>query len=313
MRYSYFPGCSLHATAREYDESLRAVAGPLGIELNEIEDWCCCGATPAHAIDPTAAEVLGMWNLAQASKAPESQVLTGCASCFSRLRATRDEIREHPEAAERAIRWIGHDVRGDLEVLHIAQVLASPAVKDRLKEAVRKPLNGLPVACYYGCLLTRPRGATAVDDAEDPTILEDIVRALGAEPVAFPLRLDCCGASMAIPRPDLVVELSGRILVMAQARGAKAFIVACPLCHSNFDLKQAAIARALGLKSRLPVLYLTQLVGLALGIDAEKLGVQRHFVPVPVEELLSFQPPAAPAGNGPVKAAAPKTEEATHV
>ncbi len=317
-RFSYFPGCSLHATAREYDESLRAIAEPLGITLHEIEDWSCCGATPAHAIDPEAAEVLGLWNLSQASKSPENEVLTGCASCFSRLRATRDELHEHPDAAARALALVGREVRPELEVLHVAQVLARPEIRERLKAAVVKPFRSLPVACYYGCLLTRPRGATAVDDAEDPTLLEDLVRVVGAEAVPFPLRLDCCGASMAIPRPDLVVELSGKILEMAHARGAKAIIVACPLCHSNFDLKQAAIAKERKLGYRIPVLYLTQLIGLALGIEPARLGLQRHFVPVRASELMSYTPPEtagrtpsrAPAGTG---GQASGSEEASRV
>ncbi|MFH1262922.1 MAG: CoB--CoM heterodisulfide reductase iron-sulfur subunit B family protein [Pseudomonadota bacterium] len=262
--FTYFPGCSLHATAREYDESLRAVAREAGLSLREIKDWCCCGATPAHALDPKAAEILGRWNLAQATKAGKSPVLTGCASCFSRLRAVREKT--------------------DLAVLHIAQVLNHPEMREKLAAKIRKPLQGLKVACYYGCLLTRPRGEDAVDDAENPRILEDLVRLTGAEAVDWPLRLDCCGASMALPRPDLVRELSGKILTMAHERGADVVMVACPLCHSNLDFQQEAALK--GRDFRIPIVYLTQLIGLALGIPVQKLGLQRHFVPVPAKEWL---------------------------
>jgi heterodisulfide reductase subunit B2 len=284
--YSYFPGCSLHATAREYDESIRAVAGLLGMELKEIEDWCCCGATPAHALDPEAARILGLWNLAHASKGGSQPVLTGCASCFSRLRATRAEIREHPEQMARASERIGMPVDPGIEVLHIAQVLAAPEMQEKVRTGLKRPLTGLKVACYYGCLLTRPRGADAVDDCENPRILEDLVRLAGAEPIDWPLRLDCCGASMALPRPEVVRDLSGKILMMAHERGAQVLMVACPLCHSNLDFLQNAILGERGQSFRIPVLYLTEMLGLAMGVAPDRLGLQRHFVPVPVGELI---------------------------
>jgi heterodisulfide reductase subunit B len=287
MRFSYYPGCSLHATAREYGESIAALAEPLGFELREIEDWCCCGATPAHAIDPEGARALGLWNLAHAAKAGQDPLVTGCASCFSRLRAVSREAEEHPDAAREAFRRIGVSEAAP-EVLHIAQVLSDPAMKERITSRVSRPLTGLKVACYYGCLLTRPRGA-GIDDAEDPHLLEDLVRLTGAEPVEWPLRLDCCGASMAIPRADLVRELSGKLLEMAHDRGARCMLVACPLCHSNLDFQQDASLRQRGLTFRLPVLYLTQLIGLALGIGAERLGLHRHFVPVPADLLVPAQ------------------------
>ncbi|MBM3287906.1 MAG: heterodisulfide reductase subunit B [Candidatus Eisenbacteria bacterium] len=284
--YAYFPGCSLHATAREYDESIRAVADALKIGLNEIEDWCCCGATPAHALDPRSAQILGLWNLAHASKGQAGPVLTGCASCFSRLRAVKNEIQEREEHIRGAREALGLDIDPRLEILHVAQVLAGEEIREEIKARLSHPLKGLRVACYYGCLLTRPRGAGAVDDVEAPRILEDLVELVGAEAVDWPLRLDCCGASMAMPRPDLVRELSGKILMMAHERGAKVLMVACPLCHSNLDFQQEAILRELGQSFRIPVLYLTQLVGLALGIDPGRLGLGRHFVPVPVRELV---------------------------
>jgi heterodisulfide reductase subunit B len=285
-RYAYFPGCSLHATAREYDESLRAVAGMLDIQLSEIEDWCCCGATPAHALDPRSAHLLGVWNLAKAGGSTDP-VLTGCASCFSRLRAVRHEIEKDPVAAREDAGRMGVSLAMDQKILHIAQILASAGMKNRLEAAVTRPLAGLRVACYYGCLLTRPRGDDAVDDAENPRILEDLVRAVGAEPVDWPLRLDCCGASMALPRADLVQELSGKLLVMAHERGAQVMMVACPLCHSNLDFQQAAALRRAGAAFRMPVLYLTQLLGLAMQIAPGRLGLHRHFVPVDAERLLS--------------------------
>jgi heterodisulfide reductase subunit B len=286
--FAYYPGCSLHATAREFDESMRAVAARLGLTLREVEDWVCCGATPAHALDPESAEILGLWNLAHAAKGGKEPLLTGCASCFSRLRAVRTEVREHPQTVAGitdGLSRAGLNVDPDLEVLHVAQVLMEPPRQEALKAAIRRPLAGLKVAAYYGCLLTRPRGE-GIDDPEVPTILEDLIRLLGAEPVDWPLRLDCCGASMALPRTDLVHELSGKILAMAHSRGAQVLMVACPLCHSNLDFQQAKALRAVGQEFKLPVLYLTQLVGLALGIPASELGLSRHFVPVPVEQLI---------------------------
>ena len=285
-RFSYYPGCSLHSTAREYDESIRAVASRLGLELREIEDWCCCGATPAHALDAEAATILGLWNLTHAARGGDEPLLTGCASCFSRLRAVREEIDANSAHLRDARARLGVTSDPRIAVVHIAQVLASPEVSERLRASLKRPLTGLKVACYYGCLLTRPRGPGAVDDVEDPHLLEDLVRMVGAEAIDWPLRLDCCGASMALPRPDIVRELSSKILVMAHERGASAILVACPLCHSNLDFQQDAILRERGHDFRIPVLYVTQLVGLALGIAPRELGLFRHFVPVPVDELV---------------------------
>jgi heterodisulfide reductase subunit B2 len=286
-RFAYFPGCSLHSTAREYDESIRAIATLLGYELNEVQDWCCCGATPAHALDPGAADILGMWNLEHARRSGTDPLLTGCASCFSRLRAVREAMDEHPEHLNDARSRLGLIEDPKVDVVHVAQVLMQEENRERLKAAIRRPLKGLKVASYYGCLLTRPRGERAVDDVEDPRILEDLVDLVGAEPVEWPLRLDCCGASMALPRPDLVHELSGKILMMAHERGAQVIMVACPLCHSNLDFQQATILKKLGQDWRIPVLYLTQVVGLALGLSASSLGLTRHYVPVHVDSLLS--------------------------
>jgi heterodisulfide reductase subunit B2 len=285
--YAYYPGCSLHATAREYDESIRALSNKLGFELKEIEDWCCCGATPAHALDPEAAKILGLWNLAHAAKAGTNPLLTGCASCFSRLQAVRQEILQKPLPAQEGLDHVGMPVDPNLEVLHIAQVLAAPEMRETLTAQIKRPLTGLKVACYYGCLLTRPRGPGAIDDTENPQMLEELVRLIGAEPVDWPLRLDCCGASMAFPRPDIIHELTAKILVMAHERGAQVLLVACPLCHSNLDFQQSRTLRERGHKFQLPVLYLTQLVGLALGLSSDELGLQRHFVPVPVDELIA--------------------------
>lgn len=308
--YAYFPGCSLHATAREYDESLRAVAVVAGLELQEIEDWVCCGATPAHAIDPDAAELLGAWNLARAAASGAGPVLTGCASCFSRLRAARHELRESPEAAARLASRIGLPLAQTPPVLHVAQVLAAPALREALAAKVTRPLRGLKVACYYGCLLTRPRGADAVDDAEDPRLLEDLVRLAGADPVEWPLRLDCCGASLALPRPDVVRELSAKLLVMAHQRGAQVMMVACPLCHANLDMQQAALLAERGHQFRLPVLYVTQVIGLALGLDPARLGLARHFTPVNAERLLAACAAAAAAAAS-TSPAAPATAPAS--
>jgi heterodisulfide reductase subunit B2 len=283
--FSYFPGCSLHSTAREYDESIRAISATLGITLREVEDWCCCGATPAHALDPEAATILPLWNLAHAAKAGDEPVMTGCAACFSRLRAVRAEMDSAPAHLDGPRAKLGLTSDPRVEVLHLAQLLSRPEMAERIRTSVIRPLTGFKIACYYGCLLTRPR-ETGADDAENPRILEDLVALVGAEAIDWPLRLDCCGASMAMPRPDLVRELSGKLLVMAHERGAQAIMVACPLCHSNLDFQQATTLRERGADFRIPILYLSQVIGLAFGIPATQLGIQRHFVQVPVESLI---------------------------
>ena len=279
MKIGYFPGCSLHATAREYEESLRAIAGNLGLELSEIDDWNCCGATSAHSTNHLLSVALPARNLALAEEQSLSKVMAPCAACYSRLASARAAMAGDPKLAKTIGQTISRPgFKNSVQVLSVVEVLRDQVAT--LKEKATDAIKGLKVACYYGCLLVRPPEITGWDDPEDPSSMETIVRALRAEPVSWRKRLDCCGAGFSLSRVSSVVRLGREILTDAKQAGAQAMVVACPMCHSNLDFRQLAIARRSQTAFDLPILFLTQLVGLGLGLAHEQLGLDRHFVSV---------------------------------
>lgn len=274
MRIGYYPGCSLHATGRELDESLRAVASTLDVELQELDDWSCCGATSAHATNHLLSLALPARNLALAEAQGHDRVLAPCAACYNRLATARHEIAGDAAVAARVAKVLDRPFANRVTVANLVEVLRElgPAIKAK---TVRS-LAGLKVACYYGCLLVRPAEVVGFDDPEQPTSMEEVVRAAGATPVAWHMRLECCGGAFSLARTASVVRLGRAILDDARRAGAEALVVACPMCHSNLDFRQSAMLNR-GEKA-LPVLYLSELVGLALGLAPDRLGLQRHFV-----------------------------------
>lgn len=293
MKLGYFPGCSLHGTARELNESLGEVARRLDLQLDEIKDWACCGASSAHQVNHLLGVALPARTLALAEEQGMERVVAPCAACFNRLAEARREIADDAALAREVGRVLDRPFGNKVEVINLVQAMRElgPAIKEKTV----RPLAGLKVACYYGCLLVRPAAATNFDDPERPSAMEEVVRALGAEPVEWSKRLVCCGGNFSLSRQDSVVRLGREILEDAKAAGADVVAVACPMCQSNLDFRQKAMARD-GRSLQLPILYLTQLVGLALGLDEQTLGLARHFVDAgPTLRKLAAAAPAAPA------------------
>lgn len=276
LRYAYYPGCSLMSTAREYDLSTRAVAKATGIDLVEIPDWNCCGASSAHAQDPFLAFALPGRTLAQTEEMG-LDVVAPCAACYGRLATARAEASKHAEYVSRLEKATGRRVTGRSRVLNILEVLTGEKVTAAVKAGVKRPLKGLKIAPYYGCLLVRPPKVTRFDNPERPTSMDRILSDIGATPVDHAWKTECCGASLGISRTDLAVELSGRILDGAKRAGAEAIAVACPLCHTNLDCRQSGASVRFGRSLDLPVYYITELVGLALGLKPFVLGLGRHM------------------------------------
>lgn len=282
LRYSYYPGCSLHASAGEYDLSTRELFAALGINLTEIPDWFCCGATPAHNVDELLSLSLCAKNLELAEQV-EGDVAVACAACFSRLKFTQHILEENETKRRQVEQAIAAPVRLNSTVKHLLEILARDLGLERLSAAVKKPLDGLKVACYYGCLLTRPNDVPNLDCVEAPTIMESVLEAVGAQTVAWTHRLECCGANFTLSRPGVVLQLSNAILESAKAAGADCIMVGCPLCHGNLDIRQKEIEGVYSARYGLPVFYITQLVGLAVGLSAEKLGLDALIVnPTPL-------------------------------
>ncbi len=278
MSVAVYPGCSLNGSSREYMESLRAVLGSLEIPLNEVDDWNCCGATAAHNIDHDMAVVLPSRILAQTAKDGYSDLLVPCAACYNRLRNIQTEIKDSPEIREKASLLLNQEINTPDSIVNILEYLQS-TVMSRLESKSLQPL-GKKVACYYGCLLVRPQGISDEKQIEDPQGMDEIMIKLGAEPINWAFKTECCGAGFSVSKTETVTRLSSEILIDAADRGAEAIIVACPMCHSNLDMRRKEIEKHSGRKFDIPVLYITQAIGLALGISAKNLGLQRHFVPV---------------------------------
>ena len=277
MRIGYFPGCSLLGSSRDFGESVRAVAGALEVDLVEVPDWNCCGASSAHVMSRLLALSLPANVLARAAKAGFDEVVAPCAACYNRLASARHELAADSGLRKRVERVIEAPLDGTVRVINVLELLER--VRDRIAPRVREPF-ARTVACYYGCLLVRPPRVVGFDRPEDPTSMDALVAAVGGKTVDWSFKTECCGAGMSMPRTSLVAELGGRIVRDAVARKAEAIVVACPMCHSNLDLRRGAIDRALGSSNDLPVLFITQVIGMALGLPHEALGLARHFVPV---------------------------------
>lgn len=277
LTYSYYPGCSLHASGKEYDESTRELFKSLGIGLSEVPDWICCGATPAHNVDELLSLSLCAKNL-ELADGVEGDLAVACAACFSRLKTAQHKLEQNDEKRHQVEYALDAPLHLEKPVKHLLEILAKDYGLERLADAVKKPLDGLKVACYYGCLLTRPPEVPELDCTEAPTIMERVIGAAGAEPVAWSHRLECCGANFTLSRPGVVLQLSGEILASARRAGADCIMVACPLCHGNLDIRQAEIEEASGTKYNMPVFYMTQLLALAAGVASSRLGLESMIV-----------------------------------
>lgn len=278
MKISYYPGCSLEVTAKPYDLSTRQVCNSLGVELADVPDWLCCGSSAGLKMSHLLSLSLAAKNLAQAEKQDMKDVLVPCPFCFRRLISAQQEIQENPVSRDITLETIETELQAKLNIQHLLGFFHKEVGLDAIKVKARKPLKGLKVVPYYGCYTVKPPRVTRFDDPENPTAMDDILAALGAEVLDWDFKTECCGASLALTKTEKVLELSGRILKEAKWRGADALVVACQLCQSNLDMRQAEIWKREKQNHPLPVLYLTQIMGLAFGIPLKKLGLGSHIV-----------------------------------
>ncbi|MDD2317420.1 MAG: CoB--CoM heterodisulfide reductase iron-sulfur subunit B family protein [Desulfobacterales bacterium] len=274
-RVAYYPGCSCEGMAIEYDQSVRALCYVLGIELVGIPDWNCCGSTPSHSYDPLLGAALAGRNLAIAKSQGLDVVMTPCPSCLKALKTANQVFRERPSEF---LDVLGMPFSGDVRAISVLQLLYEEIGPNLIQKAVKFPFKNKKIVPYYGCLLTRPPAFAQFDDPENPVSMDRLIEAAGAAVPDFPHKTECCGAALGITQRDVVMRLTGRILEMARAVGADAVAVACPLCQQNLDLRQDQVNRALKENFNLPVLYITQIIGCALGIDRKTLGIEKLAV-----------------------------------
>jgi len=227
---AYYPGCSLHSTGKEYDISTRAVCETIGLKLIEPKGWVCCGSSAAHKSDPELASKLPMENLALIEQSGFSEVTMPCAACFHRHRSAQYEMRHDGQHKAEVDAEIGYDYQDTVDVSTLSTAILNHVGPDDVAAKVKKPLDGLRVVCYYGCLLTRPPEITGAEHADNPTDIDELMEALGAEVVDWSYKTSCCGAAHTLTQPEIVVDLSGGLVNHAREAGADAMVVACPLC-----------------------------------------------------------------------------------
>lgn len=280
MALGLYPGCSLKGSSREYAESVLSLSKAFEIDIKEINDWNCCGATAAHNMNRELSLALPARILSLAERQGLNELVVPCAACYSRLTVTLHELAKDPGLAKKISGANGLEYSGKVEVLNIIQMI-NKYVAPKLEGKIVKPFS-YKVACYYGCLLVRPHEILKFDREEDPQSIDEVMLKAGATPVDWAFKTECCGAGLSVSRTSSVGRLSGRIVGDAKDRGAEVIIVACPMCHSNLDMRRNSINEYLGEKVDIPVLYVTQALGLAAGLDRKSLGLHRHFVNVTV-------------------------------
>ncbi len=292
--FGYYPGCSGMGTSMEYDRSTRAVAAALEIPLQDIEDWSCCGSTPAHTIDHALSTALSARNFVQAEKQGLMDILTPCPSCLKNLKSALHHM-QLPHIGPKASKLLGGEtVKSGHTAKSVLQVIHEEVSRDVLQIRARRPLAGIRVVPYYGCLMSRPEPLMQFGDPENPMAMDDILSIAGAEIIPFPLKTDCCGASMGIPLNEAVTRLSGKIIDLAFSLGADVIAVACPLCQMNLDMRQSQVEKAAGKTYALPVMYYTQLLGLAFNLPEKDLALDKLIVnPRPVLDKLAAARAAA--------------------
>lgn len=276
--YSYYPGCSEEATGKAYGISTEAICQPLGIELIELEDWNCCGTTPYGAVNELEAICVAARNLALAEQ-KGLDLVSACSACYVTLNKSNLLIKERPEIKSKtddALAAADLKYNGSIKVRHLLEVIVNDIGYEAIKSKVSKNLDGLKVASYYGCQIVRPR--LGFDDPEYPQSLDLLVESLGAKAVPFPMKSRCCSASLVIPEQELALGLINKILRNAQENGAECIVTACPLCQLNLDAYQGKLNKKYNADYNIPVLFFTQLLGIALGVTSKELALNKNIV-----------------------------------
>ncbi len=272
MKYAYYPGCSLEATAKEYDLSVRAVCANLGIELAELPDWSCCGASSGHNTNRWLAHALAGRNLALAERLG-LDIAVACPACYIRLRTTSHEMKANSQQRAELAELIAMPYQASGNTRHFLDIICNDLGLESLRKKVVKPLRGLKLACYYGCYLVRPPEVVAFDDPENPQAMDELLDNLGAEVKDWSGKVDCCGGSLSLSKREIAKQLVNELTDMARKAGAQAIVAACPLCHANLETRQSA-AR----ENKLPIFYFTELIGLAMGITGVESWLKKHLI-----------------------------------
>ncbi|MFZ5916867.1 MAG: CoB--CoM heterodisulfide reductase iron-sulfur subunit B family protein [Chloroflexota bacterium] len=280
MKVPYFPGCTLNTTAKGFDNAVRASAAALGVELIELLEWNCCGATFPLLVD-NAMDLLAPTDILYKASLQGNRLAIACTTCYNVVRRANHALKNDGDMLEKINYFLEHDsdYQATVEALDVVQILRDDVGWEAVRQAVKKPLNGLRVAAYYGCMVVRPPAEVAYDDPDNPTALDDMITALGGQPVAWPHKTECCGAYLAVKSPQVTQEMSYTVLSAAAHNGAEIVVTNCPLCQFNLDKQQQTMAQRYAGFRPLPVLYWAQLLGLALGLDGSNYDLDKTYIP----------------------------------
>lgn len=285
MKFSYYPGCTVHSTAIEYGKSIDAVLAALGIELSEIEDWNCCGAAAAHSIHRKLGLSLPARNISQAQKQVDlsSQLITSCPGCFNALKRADYALRNDEDARKENEEVVGFSYSGEVQIRSLMEILNHEIDEGTLKSNVKQPLNKLKIVCYYGCALVRPQAITGLENPENPMMMDKLMNLMGADVRDWSYKTDCCGADLALTHGDLVQKIVGRLISHAKETGAEAVVTSCGLCQANLDMRQTG-------PDPLPIFYFTELMGVAMDVPNRKGWWAKHIVnPSPLLARLGYE------------------------
>jgi heterodisulfide reductase subunit B len=280
MEYIYYPGCSLESSGKPYDESLRAVFRALGIGLRELEDWNCCGATMYMSVDEALSMAISARNLALAEQAGFRDLIAPCSACYTVLLKTNRFLRESPELrakVDHLLGQVGLKYGLGVKVRHPLDVLVNDVGVEEIASAAKRSLEGVAFAPYYGCQIVRPE--RGFDDCEFPSAMDTLFQRLGVRAVYFPLKTRCCGGMLMTTFPDVCLQLVKDLLECAAENGAECIVTTCPLCQVNVEGYQKRINKRFGTSYQIPVMYFTQLLGVALGCSEKELGLHKNLVP----------------------------------
>jgi heterodisulfide reductase subunit B len=280
MEYIYYPGCSLESSGKPYDESLRAVFRSLGIGLRELEDWNCCGATMYMSVDEALSLAISARNLALAEQAGFHELIAPCSACYTVLLKTNRFLGESPELRDKVDRLLGQvglKYGRSVKVRHPLDVLVNDVGVEVIAAAAKRNLDGTAFAPYYGCQIVRPE--RGFDDREFPSTMDALFQRLGARPVYFPLKTRCCGGMLMTTFPDVCLQLVKDLLECAVENGAECIVTTCPLCQVNLEAYQKSVNKKFGTSYQIPVMYFTQLLGVALGCSEKELGIHKNLIP----------------------------------
>ena len=285
MKISYYPGCTLKNDAKNFEESTLHSLAVLDVEVEELQRWNCCGTVYSLTTDNLINHVAPIRDLIRVKEANADKVLTLCAMCYNTLKRANERVKGDQESLDKINNFMYReevDYQGDVTVLHLLELLRDELTYDTIAGKVIKPLTDLRVANYYGCLLVRPN-EIGLDDSENPTVLENLMQALGADPVDFPFKTECCASYQTVDKPDMVADQTFRILSSAKENGAHVVTVSCPLCAFNLDQRQKITSKKYPEFKPIPILYFSQLLAIALGCSEEALRLDLHFIdPKPV-------------------------------